>query len=105
MSRQKLARHGLAVLVLLAFGSLAATASPSHAVPTHRAQRVVATTPGLVSAWHWLAELFAANLTAARDDQGSGIDPDGKPANPGTSLGYLTLTGDQGSGIDPDGHH
>lgn len=104
MSRQRPARHGLAVLVLLAFGSLAA-ASPSHAVPIHRAQRVTAPIPSLVSAWHWVTKLFATSRTTVRGDQGSGIDPDGKPANPGTSLGYLTLTGNQGSGIDPDGHH
>jgi len=102
MSRHRLTRHGLAVLILVLRGSHAAIAAPNRATPAARTQPMAAATPRLAAAWHWFTELLASNLSTVRGDQGSGVVTDGEPASAGT---LSIVTADEGSMVDPDGHH
>jgi len=106
MSRPAITRLPLAALALalLLAGTAAASAAPlraGHAASAATSGAGVAA--HLSAAWRWWAGLWSSHVTPARGQEGSGVDPDGRPAGAEALPGYSVITGAEGSGVDPNG--
>ena len=84
--RERLWQVAVAVLVVILAG------------PVRRVQAAEREPAGLAQVWSWLAAVFPWGPTAAKADQCSMIDPDGRCRD-----GLVSASADQCSMIDPNG--